>query len=259
MSPSEILQLLSFAQADVERNAKHAYRIRYGDRFEWVPGVTNILKNLDKGDALIGWAAKVQQEADLKAVSSLLIRWMDRGLVISDVKDALKECSHAWKQEREKAASLGTEVHSLIEQFCKKSLGMDVPAVGPVSPKANALYSKWFDWANETHFEPLTVESAVFSRKHRYAGTVDLLALVNDKLTVLDWKCSKAVYAQGRLQNIAYRKACEEMGLPLPEGLLIRIPTDGSDIEPIPVPYSDDAWVIFRALIAIDARIEAVS
>jgi len=76
------------------------------------------------------------------------------------------------------------------------------------------------------------VEQVVYSEKHRYAGTLDLLAEVNGVLTVVDWKTGKAVYSEAHLQNAAYRQAVREMKHGDPkQGLIVRLPKTYDDPE----------------------------
>lgn len=55
---------------------------------------------------------------------------------------------------------------------------------------------------------PLHVEATVYSEKHGYAGTTDLIASLADGLTYdIDFKTSKGVYPENGLQLAAYRNA----------------------------------------------------
>jgi hypothetical protein len=61
---------------------------------------------------------------------------------------------------------------------------------------------------------------------------MDLLAEVNGKLTVLDWKTGKAIYPEAHLQNAAYRHALREMGHGDPvQGMVVRLPKNEEDPE----------------------------
>jgi hypothetical protein len=63
---------------------------------------------------------------------------------------------------------------------------------------------------------------------------MDLLAEVNGKTTLLDWKTGKAIYREAHLQNAAYRFAVLEMKLipvqPI-EGMIVRLPKTETDPE----------------------------
>ena len=51
------------------------------------------------------------------------------------------------------------------------------------------------------------VEKRIFHPEHRYAGTIDTLALVDGKFGVLDIKTSQAIYRDYNLQTSAYLEA----------------------------------------------------
>jgi hypothetical protein len=83
----------------------------------------------------------------------------------------------------------------------------------------------WQDWAVAAGIKPVFIESVVFSRTHRYAGTADLLAWAHGHLTLVDFKTAKAIYPEYRLQVAAYIRAVNEMGHgPVTRGAIVRLP-----------------------------------
>src|SRR5262249_19622934 len=62
-----------------------------------------------------------------------------------------------------------------------------------------------------------------------YAGTLDLYARFESRLTVIDWKTGRAIYPEAFLQNVAYRHAAREQRLPSEQGLIVRLPKLLSD------------------------------
>jgi len=86
------------------------------------------------------------------------------------------------------------------------------------------------DWAKSVHLKPLAIEQVVFSMRHEYAGTLDLLAEIDGTPTVIDFKTGKSIYAESHLQNVAYRVALAEMGQArAPHGLIVRLPKTDTD------------------------------
>ena len=57
---------------------------------------------------------------------------------------------------------------------------------------------------------PHKIEERIYSKKHHYAGTMDVLADVNGVLGVLDVKTSIAVYRDYSMQTSAYIQALAE-------------------------------------------------
>lgn len=126
-------------------------------------------------------------------------------------------------EKRDAAGNLGTAVHDAIEAAV---LGQSRPEY----PENVAPRMAHFDRFVED-FRPkwLASEAAVFSRKYRYAGTLDAIVEIGDETLLLDVKTSKDVYPEYALQLAAYRHA-EFLGL-----------ADGSEAE---IPATDGAAVL---------------
>lgn len=130
-----------------------------------------------------------------------------------------------------KAGDIGSQVHALIEWTLRARLCQEPgPSPSVTSKKAEWALASWQRWANSVDLKPIAVEQTVYSETHGYAGTMDLLALVNGEAVVLDWKTGKAVYNEAHLQNAAYRHAIREMGHGDPKkGLIVRLPKVETD------------------------------
>lgn len=102
----------------------------------------------------------------------------------------------------QKSAAEGTLIHETVEAFL---LGQK-PEIDPsVAPAINA-FLKFIDQKN-IQVTPELVEKRVVHYDHRYAGTVDALALIDGKFGVLDIKTSQAIYRDYNLQTAAYMDA----------------------------------------------------
>jgi predicted RecB family nuclease len=101
--------------------------------------------------------------------------------------------------------------------------------------------------------EPLWIEQVVWSDRHRYAGTVDLVARVEGRLTVVDYKSGKRVYQEAHLQLAAYAAALAEMGHEdCPHGCIVRLPKVAEDVfEVVPCPPRDQLLPVFLHLRAV--------
>ena len=105
----------------------------------------------------------------------------------------------------EKSAEEGTLIHETIEGIL---LGKnpEIPAlVAPAIKAFTDFYEK-----NNIQVTPELVERRVVSYDHRYAGTVDALALIGGKFGVLDIKTSQAIYRDYNLQTSAYMDALKD-------------------------------------------------
>jgi hypothetical protein len=201
---------------------------------EKYPSVTSILSVIGK-PALINWAAKVEREMVLDVSADLYLdaplEKMSKPAWITTMQTRLGKAKASAK-ELAKAAEIGSQAHSLIEWTLLSEL---VTAPGPepkISAKAGYAFAAWLRWRESVNLKPLLVEQVVWSKTHRYAGTLDLLAEVNGILTVVDWKTGKAIYPEAFLQNAAYRHAIREMGHGDPKaGMIVRLPKLEGDPE----------------------------
>ena len=100
------------------------------------------------------------------------------------------------------SAKEGTLVHEAVEAIL---LGQH-PDVDPAVRPAVESFKKFLE-ANSIQVLPELVEKRVINFDHRYAGTVDALALINGKFGVLDIKTSQAIYRDYNLQTAAYMDA----------------------------------------------------
>jgi len=101
-----------------------------------------------------------------------------------------------------KSAEEGTLIHETVEGIL---LGKN-PAVDPSVEPAIREFLNFLDKRN-IQVTPEFVERRVVHRDHRYAGTVDALALIDGKFGVLDIKTSQAIYRDYNLQTAAYTDA----------------------------------------------------
>jgi len=241
------LAVLARMQADIRMDGRHRYWIGKQN----MPAVTAIIRNLHK-EALIAWAAKVQQEADLEVAREVA--------PTEDLEAAFASVAHAWRRERDTAGDLGKEVHALIEAECKRRL--DLQHESPhVSDRARMVYQGWEEWADSHGLEPIAIEQRLSHPGNRYCGTLDLLCFLHKyapgDLLVLDWKTSrgKGTYPEDELQNIAYRRAlgAQDQRLSGVRGMVVKLPKEGPDysIQAHEVEDSEQAYWAFLGLLSV--------
>ena len=219
-----------------------------------LPSVTHILQVIGK-PALINWAANQERALCLDSAADLYVDCastppMSRATYIATLTGRLgKQKAH--KRELEKAGEIGSQAHALIEWNLRQRLGQKVGPEPRVVDDAQWAFMAFQDWANSVNLEPIFIEQTVFSLKHGFAGTMDLLARVNGAVTLVDFKTGKAIYAEAFLQNVAYQAAMMEMGHSVPEGgLIVRLPKVQTDpgFETAAVPCFADLFPTFLAV-----------
>lgn len=171
-----------------------------------LPSVTTILQSLNK-PVLVNWAAKVTREGVATLLASGELPEDADGDTIHKL---LKERGLRHMDQRDSAATRGTNTHSLLENLCH-----GLPVDPGDDPFAQGLCKWW-----ETR-KPLVVdtERPVYSLTHGYAGTADLV--LNESgdpfgagpLTLADLKTRKRrqpAWETDYMQTAAYALAYSE-------------------------------------------------
>lgn len=114
---------------------------------------------------------------------------------------AAKNYAEAQKQTEASAAE-GTLVHEVAEKIL---IGENPEVPLSIAPSIKAF--KEFLVKNNIQVDASHVEKRIFNPEHRYAGTIDALALIDGKFGVLDIKTSQDFYRDYNLQTSAYMDA----------------------------------------------------
>jgi len=179
--------------------------------FYWVDDkpyitVTNVLKIIDK-PALRYWYGKE----------------VYRAVTLNPGIGEREALSEPYKSSG-KAKDRGTAVHDIVEAW--KNIGEVAGKKGPFQGYAKAFES----WLGDNRVKVEENERTVVSHKHRYAGTLDMLARINgdNLLTVIDVKTGKDLYPEVHLQLSAYRHALEEQGVEVKGTAAVLLREDGT-------------------------------
>jgi hypothetical protein len=236
----------------------------------FVPRVTKVLGCIAK-PALIGWARNTARDNTIREAGELYAvvgKTKTPDVFMAALRKRMTYA--ALTAGTEDAADFGTTLHLRVEAEMRRELGESVSIpklpetfVDPdgretVHPAWNA-YQSYLAWRREHTVRPIRAEVRVVSRSLGYAGTVDLFADVDDVLTMLDYKTSKAVYREYRVQLAAYRQAALEQGVvrEIVPAQIIRFPkTAGDDFEPVDVAPSeqDELMDVFLAALTLWER-----
>lgn len=190
---------------------------------EKVPGVTTVIGVMDK-PALVGWANRL----GLDGIDS--------------------------SKYRDESASIGTLAHYLI--VCE--LASQDPDLDNFTPaqieRAQWSLNSFHNWRKRHTLEPTLVETPLVSDEWRFGGTIDFYGIVDDKPTLLDFKTSKSIYAEHRIQVAAYTKLLIEKGHRPHEVRVLQIGrTEDEGFGEYVLPRSQivTGWEIFQACLVI--------
>ena len=171
-----------------------------------IPSVTKIIDNIVPV-YLTKWAAN-EGAAWFK-------RNAQRGWNLNDEEDVekiVKGIANAHIVISKTALDIGKVVHGYIEEVIEWSLGElnEMPEMPEDEAAVNSIQA-FGKWVRENDVEWVATEERIYSKKYKYAGTVDAVAMIDDKFSVIDFKTSKQIYKSYKLQVYAYKQAIEEM------------------------------------------------
>lgn len=180
----------------------HAYKLD-GKR---LTGVTTIIGILDK-PALIGWASN-------QAVEYITgkAKYNRKENIYKITKAELENGRKAWCIKRDKAGDIGTEVHNLIELYVKAQINGNRFEANHKDERVIKMFEKFKEWAEEENIKFLLSEQKLYSRKHWFAGTVDLVFEKDGKKYIGDIKTARDIYKTNYIQMGGYDIMLEELG-----------------------------------------------
>ena len=186
--------------------ALHSYR-RAGEK-QAIISVTAATGCLDKSRPLMIWAERLAREHYQEFFrNSKETRYSQE-----QIEAMIEEAITKHKVKLVAAADSGTKVHDWAEQFMRSKVqGASAPSGfdGYSEGELNGI-NAFIDWYNSNEVEPVEIEKTIYSVKHNYVGRTDLIAKVNNRLLVCDYKTGKGIYGEAYYQNAAYWNAYEE-------------------------------------------------
>jgi len=206
-------------------------------------GVTNILKNISKGDAFPAWGAKETADYITKNIEPITFK-LNLG-EHKDLESFMKTAKAQWREQSKSAKEVGSAVHEYIEGYYKGHgvspeeylQGLEMPHTELLEVKR--CITAFLDWNALKKPKIIYSELRVASKEHWYAGTLDFLFEIDGKLVLGDFKTSKArkeskapykefedarsIYPDYWLQLAAYQIALEEGGITPQERMVVRL------------------------------------
>jgi hypothetical protein len=216
-----------------------------GERY-W--SVTTILGGVLAKPALPYWAAK---ETAMFAIDNLpqirAIAAKDRDAAVQMVKGA------PWRS-RDKAANLGNLIHSIAESIATEAFNVPMSKLEDLTEEDQGKISAFHQFVEDWKPQFQLIETTVFNRRYRYAGTCDFAADFGKGLVMGDIKTGKGVYAEAALQLCAYRHAeftvvdGEEHPLPALSntGVILHLTPTGYKLYPVDI--GPDVFETFTAV-----------
>jgi hypothetical protein len=185
-----------------------------------VPGATTVLNVKDKSAALMHWAWECGQKG------------ID------------------FRKARDQAADIGTIAHFMIECHLD-GVDWDLSDYGPADiSKAETAFLKFLEFWDSHKLKKVRAEAQLVSDRYQYGGTLDLVAEDDrERLWLIDFKTSKAIYPEHVVQVVAYEKLWHEnFSREIQERRILRVgKEDVGDCEVYPFVPTNEDWELFKA------------
>lgn len=226
---------------------RHSYALLKNGKKHKIPSVTTVCGVIDKSGPLIGWAINNTLETCKQAITP---NQEHSEVYLEAVWEAAKRASRGVKGE---AARKGTQIHRDIEEGLSGSRSEESLS----REAAEALV-----FLRGADLCPEFFERRIYSRRHRYSGTLDLIAKdANGNLVLVDWKTGKSVYPEFRLQTAAYVKAWEEEhpDQPIASRILVRLSEAGAEPHIYPRSTLRGDFAAFLGALSLYTRLQKIS
>lgn len=228
-------------QLEFDEDTHSYYLIREDGKREIQDGVTTVCGIIDKSNFLIPWACNVMEQKLLKRMP----REGDNtaSIPFKDFTKLLKDAKKRHQEIFEGARDVGLEAHAWIENSIKWAIEhtdgrvLDMHEKTPTDERSMNCGLAAFQWMTSHNVQWLKTERKVYSKKYKYAGTMDGLAKISscgnptccdrmyaDELSLIDWKSSNALRTEYLYQTAAYLQAeTEEFGCDIKSRWILRL------------------------------------
>lgn len=262
---------------------KHEYFLVEGGNLTLIPGASSICHIIDKSEVLINWAVKVVTDK-LLAISQPYLHTVT-GLSVDYLIPAdfypelIASAKKAHKDKLDEASNIGRMAHDWIESYIKYALNtgcQSIPYIPmPENEQAKSCCQAAVSWMRNHRVRWIHTEKKVYSRQHRFAGTLDGLCMADsckdatccktefqDAVTLVDWKSSNSLYPEYLMQSAAYQWAfSEEFGTEITHRWVIRLGKEDGYFESWhiedPEDYKQDLKAFLDAL-SLTGSVKAV-
>lgn len=177
---------------------------------ERLPSVTTILATR-RNYGLDLWRVKC-------VVEGIRDELKQRGWKITEAQwdDVMKIGKQGPSRKSTEATDFGSAFHDMVEHYCHNGTPL------PGTQQLDACFKVWLKWVADNNFVPMMIERTVYSKLHKYAGTLDSIGEVcgpatggKKMIVCIDWKTTDSaqhrIYPDMALQLSAYGVAVNEM------------------------------------------------
>lgn len=164
----------------------------------------------------------------------------------------LKNNGHNAEIIIDRAGRFGTDFHKLVERFLKGETisyvdiaYQDERTATSLWERFNTFFKFWKEFNTKHKVTIIDTEYITYSEEYGYAGTIDLTCLVDDELTIMDWKTGNNLGNKEKLQMQAYMKSINAT-----KAILLHIPAvkpNQKGYKIVEVEFNQDQFDLFLA------------
>jgi len=172
------------------------------------------------------------------------------GFEIPSVTTVMKPLSEFYyrgvdEEDLRQAAERGSIVHEAVENYLLFGI-KDIP------PEHAGYFEGFKKWIDDRNPVVLGTEHRLYHKYLMYAGTADLLCLIDGIPTVVDYKTTSALYPKlTRVQTEAYRQALGSHGLTFERKIVVQGKKNGTYHEEEHSLLDNESWKVFTELLDV--------
>lgn len=215
---------------------------------------------VDKSRFLIPWALGLAGAHLRQYLENVAHNTYTAEELLPVIEEALLQ--HAVKKEE--AASIGSAVHAFAEAYALFRLGRgpEPQIVDGWDDRIMTGVTSFLDWFTAHEIVFVETERLLYSRQHGYVGITDVVALIDGRKFILDYKTSKGIYNDQLYQLSAYWAAHEEEeGQKLDGGAILHFDKESGNFtfKEIPRDEHEKNFKTFLACLAVKQREKELS
>lgn len=189
-----------------------------------VPGCTSISGLFQDDGWKFAWPPKLMYEEIVKEGLKAIENNTGEGLGFEELEAIAAKAKNAWRRKRDKAADSGIIAHGYIERYIKTKKFENLEHE---NAEVQNCFAQFVLWQDKTNPHWLASELQVGSETNNFAGILDALAVIDRKLTLVDFKTSGGIKDEYAVQLAGLMICLEEMGCKPEQRAILHLPKDG--------------------------------
>ena len=191
-----------------------------------VPGCTSVSGLFGEDGWKFAWPVKLMEQGMVEqAISdSKDFPKGDSIFNVDYIVEMAKKYKNAWRQKRDKTKDLGVILHGDISRMIKEAIKAEIRIlpIESVAKEFEESFKGFLEWQTDSNIEWLASEVQVGSLTHNYAGILDCIYKIGDKVYLDDIKTSDKPKKEWKIQLAGLKMALREQGVNVDEtGILL--------------------------------------